>query len=237
MRMLSLLFLLFVSSFSWATPPAGSYPVVITGALKIKSIDQIPQKMNEQNVVSIQFTNSKNQKATADTCNEYFKLTKAGYLPANDTETAKEGYYRTVCQPLYYLEYAIPAKFSFVRDFDLSKDYKTLPAELIFPSLIVSSKPIGSLGSVFPDTQIMTNQPVTKYSVDLISKKANMRAHVAVLAFGDFNRDGYDNILLFVAKYVLDGNFHDYSTYVLTRKVANGPFILLDQSNFVDLWH
>jgi len=201
---------------------AAEYSVQWTPEISLSTLADIPSLL-EREVGEVQYTNGKDSQI-AKTCNEYFKLTKAGYYPQDNMQIAAESFFKKNCDALVALQQAQPAKSSFVRNFNLQKDYGLLPASVIFPNLAEKNSPPGDLKIAYPDTEIKVLNP---YSVELMSKKAAMKSIVSILGWGDFNQDGYDDILMFIANYVLDGTYHSYSIFLLTRKNADAPLLLI----------
>lgn len=205
---------------------AANLPVTWTSEVKLNSVQSIPSLLTKQ-VEPVKYVNDKNQTAIASTCNDYFTLTKMGYSPADNTEIAKESFYKKTCEPLVTISNAQPAKISFIRNFSLKQDYKMLPASIIFPSLSGEETPY-DLKTVYPDVQVLK---ASNTSATLISRNADMESNVSILAFGDFNKDGYDDMLIFVAHHLVGGTYHSYDTYLLTRKSENGALIIIKLQN------
>ncbi len=174
---------------------------------------------------TVKYVNEQNQSAVATTCNDYIKLNKEKYFTADNYNTAMESYFVTKCNALIVLENAQPANTSFVRNFNLQKDYGLLPAALIFPDLSGEEQQNGSLHELYSDIQIEKNQSDDKYSITLSSEKAAATTVISILAWGDFSHSGLDEMLILVAVYAyhFEGSYRSYNTYILTRKSANAP--------------
>lgn len=200
------------------------YPVQWTSNLKLKSIAAIPQLFANPSYPGSQvnYVGGANdaQMTVATTCNDYFKLTKKDYEPANNMEIAAESFFKLNCDPLLFLQHAKPAKQSFLRQFNLQKDFGLLPAKYVFPNLGDGAQPIGDVKTAFPDT---TTSDASANHINLTSKAAGMTSDIRILGWGDFNGKGNDQMLIFVGNYTLQGTFHSYTVYVLSRDSNNAP--------------
>lgn len=206
---------------------AADYPVLWTENVNINSLSEIPQLLTKESTTSVNYISDKGQRAVANSCARYFELTKQGYYPENNKEISGESFFKMTCDPLNDLLHAKPAKQSYLRSFDIQKDYGLLPAAVVFPSLGESSDTKDNVKAAYPDVFVQTKM-ASKIAIDLVSKKAAMKSHVDILAWGDFNNDGYDDMLIFVANYVLQGTYHSYTTYILTKKSSDGAIEVIN---------
>jgi hypothetical protein len=216
-----------LSPLSTLAATGKSYPVQWTHQLKLQSIKDIPNLLASPTYVNTQvkfITDNRAQHAIAKTCNDYFHLTKKGYVAETNIELSAESWFIANCDPLIYLLHAKPAKFSQVRGFNIQKEYGLLPAKLIFPNMGSDPQPRGTLQKAFPHARVVATTPT---SITLDSKKAGMKTSISVLAWGDFNGSGYDQMLVFIANYALQGTYHSYTPYVLTRTTAKAPLTVV----------
>lgn len=197
------------------------YPVRWTKGIQLNSLSDISQILLYKEFGEVHYSHDQNQAAIAKTCNDYLMLTKKGFFPENNAEVANESFFKKNCDALVYLSHAHPAKYSFIRNFDLQKDYGLLPAILILPNMIEG--PAGTVNEAYHDVRVQKRDKSSRTSIELISKSAGLSADISILAWGDFNQDGYDDMLIFVAVYATGGTFHYYSTYALTRTSKDGP--------------
>lgn len=223
-------FLLLVFGFTYCVAGGGEdYSPQWAASLALKSLKDIPyllaKEVSSDNQVS--YINDKDQKVVAKTCNDYLRLTKHGFSPLNNCEIARESFFRSICEPLEELQHIQSAKYSYLRNFDLKKDYGLLPAALVFPNVGNGPQPHGDVKTCYSDTKVENSVSSDKASITLTSQLAHMQTHMAVLAWGDFNQDGMDDMLVFVANYIPSGTYHFYSTYVLTRKSAHAPLSVI----------
>jgi len=218
-------FLVFILTILFSsTCLADNYPVIWTPVVQLKSLADIPKILSTQKIAVVQYSNDNTgQTAVAKTCEDYFKLTNTGYFPINNMEIGQESYFKNTCDPLRYFQHAQPATISYLRNFDLEKDYKLLPAAAIFPSLGDMPDPEGNLGTAFPDLQI-SGTP-SKNSITVKSQNIGMEADILVLGWGDFTHSGKDQMLIFVANYALGGTYHSYTTYVLSKDSAAASIV------------
>lgn len=218
------LLIFIIAAFFISTCFADNYPVIWTDQVKLNSLADIPKILSTQKITEVQYSNDNTgQTAVAKTCEDYFKLRKAGFFPVNNMEIGQESYFKNTCDPLQYFQHAQPATMSYIRNFNLQTDYKLLPAAAIFPSLGNMPDPEGNLGTAFPDIQI-SGTP-SKNSITVTSQNIGMEADISVLGWGDFTHSGNDQMLIFVANYALGGTYHSYTTYVLGKDSASAPII------------
>ena len=134
----------------------------------------------------------------AKTVQEAMLLRSQGYTAAGGMSTnvmygVRAEYYRWK-----YLIAALPARISYVRDFQLTED----PLERL-PSPLVG---FGNVGPVYllpePDQGIPTEWECEVYDENevvlttLDTRMVEERIYAQLLAWGDFNHDGFDDIML-----------------------------------------
>ncbi|MGB6976213.1 MAG: hypothetical protein WBE18_01985 [Gammaproteobacteria bacterium] len=206
---------------------ASNYPVKWTSELKLQSIKEIPDLLVSPTYVKSQVkyvTDNRAVHGIAKTCKDFFHFTKKGFVAESNREINAENQFIKSCDPLIYLLHAKPAKRSYIRNFNIQKDYGLLPAKMIFPNLGSGHQPRGTLKKAFPHAQVTIMNPT---SITLSSKKDDMKTSVSVFAWGNFSGGGYDQMLILIANHALLGTYHTYTPYVLTRKGANAPITVV----------
>jgi hypothetical protein len=122
-----------------------------------------------------------------------------------------------------FLETAIPASQSFVRGLRPGRDLVRLLPLDIAPMLVAESKESAdaikqhkSWLDVYPQTRI-TKKSNTEMSLQI----GHDELFLTILACGDFNHDGFDDMLVCYSQRVTDGTFYYSSLAVLTRTNAS----------------
>lgn len=212
-----------------------AYPVSWTsdlcigaGCLQLKSLQDIPALLQSQDVAEVRYINTQNQIVTAKTCQDYFDFIHAGFVPLNNRAIAAESDFKETCDSLTALYHMRPAAVSYLRNFNLKKDYGTLPAAIVFPKFGDAARPpLGEVSTAYPDSQANLLNLSDPNNIELTTRAGGMMANMSVLGWGDFNGDGIDDMLIFIAQTALKGSDQYYSIYILTRYSQNGPFVVL----------
>jgi hypothetical protein len=122
-----------------------------------------------------------------------------------------------------FLETAWPAKQTYVRSLRPGMDFvRLLPLE-IAPLLSEDANDVAEAIQkhktwldFYPQTQI-TDRTKTEMSLQMGCYMMN----VEILAYGDFNHDGFEDVLVFFDHSVADGTFNYSGLAVLTRKSSS----------------
>ncbi|MDF1796209.1 MAG: hypothetical protein P1U63_06715 [Coxiellaceae bacterium] len=205
---------------------AEKFDVKWSGALQINSLADIPELLKQPppapagEKLSVQMDNGK-QKKTVKTCLQYLAATNSGYEPSNNAEMSFASFYINYCKPLVMLSKVKPAKISDIRGFNLWLDYKNLPAKAVMPS-ITGKGPEGAFGDAYPHATVEFLKP---YSIKLVNE--DEVAMVDVLAWGDYQGDGLDDMLISVAHYLKGGSYHAYDLLWVTQKSPSGQITIV----------
>jgi len=188
---------------------------------------------------------------------EYSELIKEGYYFSGYTtyDIIDNGLFRNVVTPLIYYMKAKSSKHSYVRDFTFDKNDPLSMLPLTFINWVGSdqrkaieraTKQNKSWRDISPNVRVIK---VEKDRIDLYDTfgedfykdghkyKGNMASNVLSLAvLGDFNGDGYEDVVFECAHYLVEGTGRVYYFTVLTRKSEGA--ILEDITDEVDktLW-
>lgn len=202
-----------------------SYPVKFTYLLKIAPTASVATEFNSKKVGVLRFTTSGKEIVIATTCADYFNYGKQNYkLDKNQNETIEQ--FKNFCQPLLYLMQAKPAKVSYLRDFDLAKEYGSLPVTMIFPDMEGDSHAV-PVEMAYSDTTLKNSMFDSKYSVTLTSSNSGREAVVSILAWGDFTDSGIDQMLIHVKTTTFDNTYQKSGTYIITRTSKNAPLSII----------
>jgi hypothetical protein len=75
----------------------------------------------------------------------------------------------------------------------------------------------------FPNTEI-----VKKTDTEMCLRMGRYEISITILAFGNFNHDGFDDMLVFYDQSVMDGTFHYSGVGVLSRTSPGGALKLIN---------
>jgi len=124
-----------------------------------------------------------------------------------------------------FIEIATPATNSFVRNLKPGQELVRLLPLTLAPLLSEESNDVAeaikqhqSWLQFYPETRI-TKQTDTEMSLNM----DRFSMQVTILAYGDFNHDGFDDMLVYYDQGVTDGTFAYSGVAVLTRTNASAP--------------
>ncbi len=171
---------------------------------------------------------------------EYFNMGKGNSLDVYTTyDIIDEGLFRDVAVPLLYLSKARPSKYSYVRDFPFSKEdpLSVLPAKFVMyhgsDQREIEEKAIRenkSWRDIAPNSRTLASDSLnlnvySTFAEDMYDLPEEERYHgemashcISPSVLGDFDGDGYEDMLLSCAYYYVEGTGRYYYFVVLTRK-------------------
>ncbi len=224
---------LFISLFTASVALAqginmgNEHPVRWTSLVPIKSVADIDHQMQvpvdmSQSGGELELTDAKGKRVKVTTCQEYGDLKDKGLAPQTTYDISMESWFIDVCKPLQFLKIAKPSKSSFVSKFDLKDDpLSNLPIELGLwlsgdaeRAVQLASARGTTWGQYVPDAKV---EAAENDQIVVKSKKDDSATYINLIAWGDFNGDGIEDVLLQVSHHVLSGSYGDHGFRVLTR--------------------
>jgi len=162
------------------------------------------------------------------TCVDYLRAKRNNWSDeANGFERATEGFFKEQCYAPLLILAARPSRISYVKNFKLNE----AALDLLPPSM--SFTPVGELEEKADEAErqglswkkFKPGLKLLKKGADWIAveEPSESRIELHIKAFGDFNGDGVEDVLLFKSDRAIGGTFHADYPVVLTRVVADGP--------------
>lgn len=173
--------------------------------ITIESIKDLP--VPEIGSAGIAMTNGTNTVA-ARTWREFDRLSKAGFEPASNAELSMCTWFYRRRGFIPFMEKAQPAKTSFVRDLPMNGKLPALLDPDLAPAtsqeesdFIQQAKREGkSWQQAYPETRVKRTRAAGKRGhLPFVSFQTDHgRVGITPLAYGDYDHDGFEDVLIFV---------------------------------------
>jgi hypothetical protein len=160
------------------------------------------------------------------TCAQYDEALGEGYYAPRTYDMAMESNMKVYCTPLKALMKVKPANQSFVRELKLNdmllKQLSPSVGFVMSSSMLKSIKERAKKGEtwfdIWPKLQLTQSN---KYRISVIHANGGSKTDIKLLGWGDFNNDGFDDMLVRIYGKATGGRFsHAYVT-ILSRKSAD----------------
>jgi hypothetical protein len=218
-----------------------AYPVRWTEHIKINSLDEIDSVLDnfvdeykgKQHELTL--INDEGDKHKVSTYRQYRTLQDEGYYPATNWDILYQFRFTENCTSLELLKKAKPSKISYIADFDITDN----PLEVLPPTLdlINTSYEIEKAeGAIKQSKTWQEYDPTSTYTVK-DAHSIHIETHeetyggndiyITVQAWGDFNNDSTEDVLLLVTHYIKGASYRDCRHELLTRFEEDGPLIHL----------
>lgn len=226
----------------WARKPEpaklpGRYPVRWTSHVKLKSLGDIDSLLDkpvdmyaDEKAASLVLTSPDGKtRREVRTPREYLGLLDKGYYAFTTIDMTMESWFIVASMPITHLKRARPSQKSFVSAFRLSDDpLKHLPPTLgsfgdDFESAQEAAKSGKTWKDLYPQTKVRV---IDQHQVEMSDEC--MKHRIELVAWGDFNIDGVEDLLVHVCDYAVGGTFRSYGYVVLTRFTADSRLTVID---------
>lgn len=224
--MAPLFFVLLFKSTACSTRAPSYFPVRWPQQhLGIKSLNDL-DKLRETPVKitfddELELTGKNGSKVKVTNGKEYLALKTKGYYAYSTYAITMESWFIKQDGHLTLLKKAMPSKYSWVNSFSFKNNpLAVLPPELgpylsgdegrRVEAMVAQGK---TWREIFPKTKI---RKVTPTEISLAN--AALLITFTVIAFGDFNNDDIEALLVFYSCHALQGTFRSYRYVLLTRK-------------------
>lgn len=223
-----------------ATPvlPAATaeYAVAWSNDLALGSLGDIDERLRREERVPFCDLSKDDTVVEAASCQQWFKLRAEGYEPSSTIEETGDGAARIKCGTLQQLKSAAPATKSFVRGLKLDASLlAVLPAAL---ATALSREEVESVKNAErAQESLQTYDP--KARAKKLSAQLGLEIHegdgastitVRPQAWGDFDGDGTDDLLVSVDNTMTEGSLSTVRLIALTRN-APGAVLRVLSSN------
>ncbi|MPW30310.1 ATPase [Agarivorans sp. B2Z047] len=172
--------------------------------------------------------NNDEDSKNVSSCSDLVSSIKNGYTSLNSYEYGYIYASNHICKSWLELSKLSSAKKSFLGDVSFDKPFaKKAPPQL---ALVISNETVERLATaaswneMFPVQRVesLSSEQAIFYSEGSIQK-------LTLMAKGDYNNDGIEDILLYMENSVEGGSYSSVYAYVLTRLSPNAPYTLLKQ--------
>jgi hypothetical protein len=207
---------------------AEAYPVCCTEAIPVTNRINLEQLKDLPVPEIVQFgglkyVNDAGKEVIITTWRDFVRYRQAGYRDADNSVNVMSGWFWRSRGQIPFLETAIPARQSFVRGLRPGRDLVRLLPLDIAPMLGEESneaadaiKQHKSWLEIYPQTRI-----TEKTGTEMSLRMGRYEMSLTILAYGDFNHDGFDDMLVCYSQRVTDGTFYYSGLAVLTRTNAS----------------
>jgi hypothetical protein len=225
-----------------STAEDGPFPVWWSPALELDSLDQIDARLEREiwpgdpeglplyKYEGDSYDSDARVEAWADSCNALMSLTADGYEGLGNPGRKLELFNLAYCRAIAMLKQAVPAENSYLREFVLNEgsvDY--LPA-MVFDAA----------GCDYLCRQRLANErriPLSKFEnlvhvesqsdTELVIRSEAFQTRLKILARGDFDSDGFDDMLVLSSARALEGTGAWTDYHLLTREASGMVLIVL----------
>lgn len=204
---------------------------------EIESIQDLPIYMATFKTATL--TNKERKQIQVRTCREYDTALEQGYRPYTGTDVISSAWLKYPCRTLNLLQQAVKPKQSFLPAPEQLYDPKLLPL-MLFPVITDFEQTYGY--NIENDTyQDQINKGLFKViqpekRADVCYEGDGLRQYLTQIVRTDFNGDGTEDVLLYEAVYAYpQGSYRVFDLIILTRKSADGKFMILFQHGSMKL--
>jgi len=208
------LFLVFVVFLSACTSKSVNiYPVKILNKPLEVAFSQ-NQQINTFKRVDLKIEKNGSTK-TVETCLAFIASLKNGFVISEEVNNMRKASEYQICIQVDNLRNAVAATKSY-----LPKTYSTLITDNLDLQVIRSSliQKLGDTSQSIKDTSFLV--PETKGDSVIIDNE-NWFYQFNILASGDFNNDGKEDLMIEFIDRAKNGNYYSHSTYLLTRNMSD----------------
>ena len=196
---------------------------------EIENLCDLPIRFGENNHIdSLTLTNRKDETVKVRTCREYELALEQGYFAYTTFDIKMSTWFRHQCGLLKALQTAITPQYSFISTPRVGVVNLQLIPISFFPWIGDEVENV-ELGATYQDKVKAGELMVKEVSQNSLRiEDEGMGQNLVEVVKSDFNRDGFEDILLFEYCYATHGTLGYGGVRILTRKSANGKFEILE---------
>lgn len=217
----------------WHAAGHSTLQVRWTSALALNSLEQIDQRLaaSWEYPLDVSRFAGKLEKAVITNCLSYFDLTKQGFQSTPLTYQLALG---ADCHALRALRQAVPAQRTHLAGFQLdAQTINDLPPDL---SLIISQDDVRKVAAARKAGHSWRElQPITRVTPEsshtVLVEGHGWGERLEIDAFGDFNHDGLEDILVKTHAWLTGGTYTTTRLFVLTRFQDGGRLHVVTEYN------
>jgi len=247
MRLFSLVFLILVTACAFGDKQAGQnntkFPVLILGGMYLGSLLDAPEKIVSKAglqaalgkdwyaPIVVSSPDQKGDSKDIKNCINYFTAAQSGKQPVKEFERSAYMEFGLMCLAARDIANAAPATTSYMKGVILGeKTPKEFPRQL---SMVVSEaefeKMLGDKSKIhWADVnQLMSVEKINDFQV--VYQNRGGRQELALVAKGDFNKDGVEDVLVTSKDSVVDGSYNAMRMFLLTKYKAGSDYVLLKE--------
>lgn len=224
-----------------ADKPDVEWPGLTLGDFSADSIEEWRDALSEPWTLggeSITFSvGSGNDRRSVGSCGELFAATNLNPRTTGGPDRAIVKAWLANCRAIQILVGGISPATSFIEDFGLDEaSVKALPVGTAFVVSrddkakveAIKSKG-GTLGDMLGGATITPVANSEGNAVQIRDSKTGKARFLSLLAEGDFDHDGFDDVLLYAGGSMIGGTFSASNLYIVSRVQNNGPLVLRSQ--------
>ena len=220
----------------------GTYPIWWSPSLELDSLDKIDERLERKlwphgdgiDVYKEEYDTR--EEKIADTCLSAIDLRQQGYYGRGNNNHKLLLYHLAKCRAIEMLKKARPAKKSHVRNFVLDRtavDY--LPAMVsIAPSCCGRCWQFAANERRIPWIKVDTILSINvESSREIIVETEGWRDWIEILARGDFDGDGLEDLLLINNNGATEGTYGATDIFLLSREAPESVMWVLDAERYL----
>jgi hypothetical protein len=208
-------------------PDANQFPPKWSDGLALTALDKLDERINKADDDGFGVLSKGTATVEPKSCGQWLELHHDGYEAESTIEEQPDGFAKFRCGTLALLRHVRAAKRSFVREFVLDeRALGVLPADLASAwsrdeeQAVAAASKIGkSLAAFNPAARGAINQRTRTFDITEIKGQPSS-IMLAVEAWGDFDDDGDDDVVLSVIN-LSGGSAQQFRLLVLTRNASD----------------
>jgi hypothetical protein len=211
-----------------------SYPVRWSRELDLRALSDAERRLSAREPHDYAELTLADAKAQPASCVEWLELHAKGYRPAGALEEQTDRAAKIRCQTLSIVKDAKPARTSHVRDLLWDRGLlPVLPAELAtvdHPNRQRAVKAASDAGKTLKEFDPKVRAKPVAGDASLVILEGGRRLMISLHgeAWGDFNRDGVDDLVMSVVNGATDGDFSYARVMTVTRKTPDEMLVPID---------